>query len=92
MSKSEPGSEIQVETMASTTMNARVSQIRFRNRRSPRLQGDIAKGNVRRHNSSETRDGAQYRNGAESGSNDCPSVLRHKAHYQIRLRSESAKT
>ena len=76
MSKSEPGSEIQLETMASTTMNARVSQVRFRNRRSPRHQGAFVPSNARRHNPARTRDGAQYRNGAESGSNDCHGVAR----------------
>jgi hypothetical protein len=76
ISKSEPGSEIQPETTASTTMNARVSQIRFRNRRSPGHRGAFARYHTRRHNSVRARNGAQYRKRADSGSNDCHDVAR----------------
>src|SRR5919112_1287692 len=61
MSRAEPGNEIQPETIASTTMNARVSQVRFRNPRSPGQRGACVPPHAGRHNRARIRDGGEYR-------------------------------
>src|SRR5215212_8306708 len=61
MSSPEPGNEIQLETTASTTMNAKVSQVRFRNLRSPKQRGAFVLLHAGRHNPARIHDGAQYR-------------------------------
>ena len=86
MSNPEPGSEIHVEAMASTMMNARVSQVRFRNPRSPRHRSAFVPRPAGRHNSARVRNGAQYRKGAESRSNVCDRAASKENRYQMRMR------
>ena len=61
MSRADPGNEIQLETTASTTMNASISQVRFRNRRSPKQRGTCVPSHAGRHNPTRIRDGGEYR-------------------------------
>jgi hypothetical protein len=61
MSRAEPGKEIQPETIASTAMKAKVSQVLFRNPRSPRQRGACVPPHAGRHNPTRIHDGGQYR-------------------------------
>src|SRR5215218_7978982 len=76
MSKAEPGNEIQLETMASTMMDTRISQVRFRNPRSPKQRGAFVPPPAERHNPARTRDGAEYRSGREVGQTALAMTLR----------------